>query len=105
MSAQVVVVGAGALGSHLALLGRNLDAGWVLVDHDRVEQRNLLAQVHTRMGVGRHKTQALQQLLQGLPVSLRQRLLDVLHQWPVLRPQSLEVGTDLGLEQSLSAFE
>lgn len=66
MSARVVVVGAGAQGSHLALLGRNLEAEWVLVDHDRVEQRNLLAQVHTRMGVGRHKTAALQQLLQGL---------------------------------------
>jgi molybdopterin-synthase adenylyltransferase len=63
---RVVIVGVGALGSHLALLARNLDVKLVLVDFDRVEQKNVLAQFHTRMGVGRNKAQALAQALQGM---------------------------------------
>jgi molybdopterin-synthase adenylyltransferase len=63
---RIVVVGVGALGSHLLLLGRNLPATWVLVDFDRVEQKNTLSQFHSRMGLRKNKAQALQQSLQGL---------------------------------------
>lgn len=63
---HVVVVGAGALGSHLLMFGRNLSARWTLIDFDRVEQKNTLSQAHTKMGVGRNKAQALQQTMQGL---------------------------------------
>lgn len=66
MNERVVIVGVGALGSHLALLARNWPVELVLVDFDRVEQKNLLSQFHTRMGLGRNKAQALQQTLQGL---------------------------------------
>ena len=62
----VVIVGVGALGSHLALLARNLDVALVVVDFDRVEQKNVLSQFHTRMGVGRNKAQALAQAFQGM---------------------------------------
>jgi len=64
--ARIVVVGVGALGSHLVLLGRNWPAQFVLVDHDRVEQKNTASQFHSRMGVGRNKAQAMQQAMQGL---------------------------------------
>lgn len=63
---RVVLVGAGALGSHLVLFGRNLPAQWTVVDFDRVEHKNVLAQLHARTTVGRNKAQALQQAMQGL---------------------------------------
>lgn len=62
----VVIVGVGALGSHLALLARNLDVQLVLVDFDRVEQKNVLSQFHTKMGLGRNKAQALVQAFRGM---------------------------------------
>lgn len=62
----VIVVGVGALGSHVVLLGRNWPVRLVLIDFDRVEQKNVLAQFHSRMGLGRNKAQALQQALNGL---------------------------------------
>jgi len=63
---MIVIVGVGALGSHVALLGRNLAVEYKLIDFDRVEQKNTLSQFHTRMGLGRNKAQALAQGLQGL---------------------------------------
>ncbi|MCA9491707.1 MAG: ThiF family adenylyltransferase, partial [Myxococcales bacterium] len=63
---RVVLVGAGALGSHVLMLGRNWPVRWTIVDFDRVEQKNLASQLHTRMGLGRNKAQALQQLVNGL---------------------------------------
>lgn len=63
---KIVIVGVGALGSHLVLLGRNWGARIVAVDFDRVESKNVRSQLHTRMGVGRNKAQALQQTMQGL---------------------------------------
>lgn len=63
---RVVVVGVGALGSHVALLCRTLPVQLKVIDFDRIEAKNLLAQFHTRMGVGRNKAQALQQAMHGL---------------------------------------
>lgn len=63
---KIVIVGVGALGSHLVLLGRGWPARFVVIDFDRVEQKNTLSQFHSRMGVGRNKAQALQQAMQGL---------------------------------------
>ena len=63
---KLVIVGVGALGSHLVLLGRNWEVDFVVVDFDRVEQKNVLSQFHSTMGVGRNKAQAIQQAMQGL---------------------------------------
>lgn len=63
---RVVVVGVGALGSHVVQLGRSLPVQWKVIDDDRIEAKNLLAQFHTRMGVGKNKAQALQQAMQGM---------------------------------------
>ena len=63
---RVVVVGVGALGSHAALLCRALPIQLKVIDFDRIEAKNLLAQFHTRMGVGKNKAQALQKALHGL---------------------------------------
>lgn len=63
---KVVVVGAGALGSHLVLLGRNWPVAFSVVDFDRVEAKNLQSQFHTKQSVGRNKAVALQQAMAGL---------------------------------------
>ena len=62
----VVIVGAGALGSHLALFARNWDCVLKVVDFDRIEAKNTQAQFHSKMGLRKNKAQALQQGLQGL---------------------------------------
>lgn len=66
MKRRVVIVGAGALGSHVALFLRNEAVDLRVIDDDRVESKNTLAQVHTRQGLGRNKAMALQQTLNGL---------------------------------------
>jgi len=66
MNKTIVIVGAGALGSHLVLLARNWDASLRVVDFDRVEQKNTLAQFHSKMGLRQNKAQALQKALIGL---------------------------------------
>jgi len=63
---MIVIVGAGALGSHVALFLRNLERSIVIVDFDRVEQKNVLAQFHTKMGLRKNKAQALSQAIQGM---------------------------------------
>lgn len=63
---MIVIVGVGALGSHVALLLRNMNHTLRLVDFDRVEQKNTQAQFHSKMSLGRNKAQALKQALEGL---------------------------------------
>lgn len=59
MTARVVICGVGAVGSHAAVLCRNLDASLVLVDFDRVESKNLAAQAFVKQSVGKNKAEAL----------------------------------------------
>jgi len=63
---MIVVVGVGALGSHVVLFLRNVETDLRIVDLDRVEQKNVLAQFHGKPGVGKNKTQSLQQTMQFL---------------------------------------
>lgn len=62
--AKIVIIGVGALGSHVAQFLRHFDLK--VVDHDRVEQKNVLSQFHARNSVGKNKTLALQQSLNFL---------------------------------------
>lgn len=74
---KVVIVGVGALGSHVALLLRN-EAMIRAVDFDRVETKNTLSQFHGKPHVGKNKAQALQQSFQflfGLKVEVIQHRL------------------------------
>lgn len=65
MAKNIIIIGVGALGSHLALFGRNLGTIKV-VDFDRIESKNILSQFHTVMGKGQNKAVALQRAFQGL---------------------------------------
>jgi hypothetical protein len=65
--ARVVIVGVGALGSHLVqFLRAEPAANLFVVDFDRVEQKNTLSQFHARNSVGKNKVQALQQAMKFL---------------------------------------
>jgi len=89
---NIVVVGAGALGSHLLLLSRNFPAKFTVIDFDRVERKNTLSQFHSKMGVGRNKAQAMQQALQGL---FGVRLQAVPHKLTADNAERLLTGADL----------
>ncbi len=53
---KVTIVGVGALGSHAALLLRN-EADLKLIDFDKVDAKNTLAQFHARQSIGRNKAE------------------------------------------------
>jgi hypothetical protein len=56
---RIVFCGVGALGSTAVLLCRNLKAELRLIDFDRVESKNLLAQFFVKQSVGKNKAEAL----------------------------------------------
>ena len=66
MTGKIVIVGVGALGSHVALLGRNWTEGLKLIDYDRVEMKNTQAQFHGRQGLSKNKAKGLAQALHSL---------------------------------------
>lgn len=63
----ILLVGAGALGSHVAYALRSeLPRLWVIVDFDTVEAKNTLAQLHPQAHIGMNKASSLRQVLRGL---------------------------------------
>lgn len=60
---KVVIVGVGALGSHVVLLARNWSVQLRLVDFDKVEMKNRAAQMHGSMMVGRNKAHSLRDFM------------------------------------------
>jgi molybdopterin/thiamine biosynthesis adenylyltransferase len=62
---KVVVVGVGALGSHVVQFLRN-EAEIKVIDFDKVEQKNTLSQFHARNSAGKSKVQSLQQAMSFL---------------------------------------
>lgn len=56
---RVAFCGVGALGSTAAVWCRNLDTTLRLIDFDRVESKNLLAQAFVRQSIGKNKATAL----------------------------------------------
>ena len=63
---MIVIVGVGALGSHLVQFIRNEKTAIKVIDFDRVEQKNVLAQFHGKPSVGKSKVDALKQTMDFL---------------------------------------
>ena len=63
---MIVVVGVGALGSHLVSFIRNEKVEIKIIDFDRVEQKNVMSQFHGKPGVGKSKVEALKQTMDFL---------------------------------------
>lgn len=55
----VVIVGVGALGSHVVQFLRNEDVRLRIIDFDRVERKNTMSQFHAKSSVGRNKVMGL----------------------------------------------
>lgn len=62
---KITIVGVGALGSHVAQFLRNV-GDLNVIDFDRIEQKNVQAQFHSKPSVGKLKSQALQQSMNFL---------------------------------------
>lgn len=63
---NVTVVGVGALGSNLVLFLRSMKIKLKVIDFDRVEQKNVLSQFHSKQSVGKSKVQSLNQTMNFL---------------------------------------
>ena len=63
---MLIIVGAGALGSHLVQFIRNEKLPIKVIDFDRVEQKNVMSQFHGKPGVGKSKVEALKQTMDFL---------------------------------------
>lgn len=63
---MIVIVGVGALGSHLVQFIRNEKVDIRVIDFDRVEQKNVMSQFHGKPGVGKNKVAALRQTMDFL---------------------------------------
>ncbi len=61
---NITVVGVGALGSHVVLNLRNIDATIRIVDFDRVDSKNTQSQFHIKPNVGKSKVQSLSSAMQ-----------------------------------------
>lgn len=59
----IVIVGAGALGSHLVQFSRNFDARIVVADDDKVEHKNTKSQFHSTNFIRLNKASALMRLM------------------------------------------
>lgn len=88
----VVVVGVGALGSHVVMLLRNTDTTLKVIDFDRVEQRNVASQFHGKPNVGKLKVLSLQQTMNflfGTKATVYSSKLDVYNVHELLRSSDM----------------
>jgi len=63
---KILIVGLGAIGSHVALALRNVDAELHLCDFDTVEQKNTQAQLFDVRSVGKNKASQMSAMLYGM---------------------------------------
>jgi molybdopterin-synthase adenylyltransferase len=89
---MIVIVGVGALGSHLVQFVRNEKVDIKIIDFDRVEQKNVLSQFHGKPGVGKNKVAALQQTMDFL---FKRQLAGVSHKLVVENIDALMKGATL----------
>lgn len=61
---KILIVGVGALGSHLSLFLRNYQLS--IIDFDKVETKNVLSQFHAKSYVGKSKVESLSKTLSFL---------------------------------------
>jgi molybdopterin-synthase adenylyltransferase len=62
----ITIIGVGALGSHLVLFARNWAVQLRVCDHDKIEQKNISSQFHTKMSLRQYKALGLFRAMQGM---------------------------------------
>jgi predicted ThiF/HesA family dinucleotide-utilizing enzyme len=95
MAASIVVVGIGALGSHVVQFMRNEPVMFKVVDCDRVERKNVQSQFHGKPSVGKLKVQGLQSTMQFL---FRTSMTCVPHRLTADNVREILGGSDLVLD-------
>ena len=88
----IIVVGVGALGSHVVQLLRNVNASIRVIDFDRVEQKNTMSQFHAKSSTGKNKVESVKQTMQFLWGT---KLGTVPHKLTVENDSQLLTGADL----------
>ena len=63
---NIVIVGVGALGSHVVQFIRNLNVNINIIDYDHLERKNTMSQFHAKTNVGKNKTLSIQQTMNFL---------------------------------------
>jgi molybdopterin/thiamine biosynthesis adenylyltransferase len=63
---KVIIAGTGALGSTCLQFLRNEDVKFKLIDHDKIESKNIMSQFHGKASTGKNKAQALQKTMSFL---------------------------------------
>lgn len=66
MTSKVVIVGVGALGSHVVQFMRNMDVDITVIDMDSVEMKNVASQFHAKGTVRKKKVAGLKQSMNFL---------------------------------------
>lgn len=66
MTSKVVIVGVGALGSHVVQFMRNMDVDLTVIDMDTVEMKNVASQFHAKGTVRKKKVEGLKQSMNFL---------------------------------------
>lgn len=94
MTKTVLIVGVGAIGSHAALFLRNA-SHLRLVDHDRVESKNVLSQFHPKQGVGKNKTVAFSAAALNL---FQTAMVSIPNKFSAMNADALLAGVDLVLD-------
>lgn len=90
---KIIVVGVGALGSHVVQFIRSIpQVALTVIDCDRVEQKNVLSQFHPKQAVGRGKVLAIQQTMSFL---FSRRLVTVPHRLTSDNVETLLKDADL----------
>ncbi len=90
---KVIIVGVGALGSHVVQFIRSIQkVALTVIDCDRVEQKNVLSQFHPKQAVGRGKVLAIQQTMSFL---FSRRMVTVPHRLTADNVETLLKDADL----------
>jgi molybdopterin-synthase adenylyltransferase len=92
---KVMVVGVGALGSHVVQFLRSVACALTVIDFDRVERKNTLSQFHARTAVGKSKVQSL---LQSMRLLFGRELGAIPHRLTADNVEVLLTGADLVLD-------
>lgn len=85
---NIVIIGAGALGSHVTQFLRN-EGKLTVVDFDRIESKNALSQFHAKSHIGRNKVDALNATLSflwGVKINVIPHRLEAVNVYQLMNP-------------------
>lgn len=89
---KIIIVGVGALGSHVVQFLRNIDADLQVIDFDKIDAKNVMSQFHGKPNLGKNKTMGLQSIMTFL---FGKKIGATPHKLTTLNDDALLSGADL----------